>query len=67
VRLEPRIGEALAAVRADPGVALARMSGSGATVFGLCLDVAAAEAAAARLQAAYPDWWVAACRLGGRA
>ncbi|MFN7358249.1 4-(cytidine 5'-diphospho)-2-C-methyl-D-erythritol kinase [Brevundimonas sp.] len=67
VRLEPRIGEALAAVRADPGVALARMSGSGATVFGLCLDVAAAEAAAVRLQAAYPDWWVAACRLGGRA
>lgn len=65
VRLEPRIGAALAAVRADPGVALARMSGSGATVFGLCPEPAAAAAAAARLQAAHPGWWVTACRLGG--
>jgi len=65
VRLEPRIGAALAAVRSDPGVALARMSGSGATVFGLCPDPAAAAAAAARLQAAHPGWWVTACRLGG--
>ena len=67
VRLEPRIGAALAAVRSDPGVALARMSGSGATVFGLCPDPAAAAAAAARLQAAHPGWWVTACRLGGAA
>lgn len=67
VRLEPRIGEALVAVRSDPGVALARMSGSGATVFGLCPDPAAAAAAAARLQAAHPGWWVTACRLGGAA
>jgi 4-diphosphocytidyl-2-C-methyl-D-erythritol kinase len=67
VRLEPRIGAALAAVRADPGVALARMSGSGATVFGLCPEPAAAAAAAARLQAAHPGWWVTACRLGGAA
>lgn len=65
VRLESRIGAALAAVRADPGVALARMSGSGATVFGLCPEPAAAAAAAARLQAAHPGWWVTACRLGG--
>jgi 4-diphosphocytidyl-2-C-methyl-D-erythritol kinase len=64
VRLEPRIGEALDRVRADPGVALARMSGSGATVFGLCRDEAAAAAAAARLAAARPDWWIAPCRLG---
>ena len=64
VGLEPRIGETLAAVRADAAVALARMSGSGATVFGLCPDAAAAAAAAARLGAAHPDWWVMACRLG---
>ncbi len=67
VRLEPRIGAALAAVRSDPGVALARMSGSGATVFGLCPDPAAAAAVAARLQAVHPGWWVTACRLGGAA
>lgn len=67
VRLEPRIGAALAAVRSEPGVALVRMSGSGATVFGLCPTPAAAAAAAARLQAAHPGWWVTACRLGGAA
>lgn len=64
VRLEPRIGEALAAVRADPGVALARMSGSGATVFGLCPDAGTAEAVAGRLKAAHPDWWITPCGLG---
>jgi 4-diphosphocytidyl-2-C-methyl-D-erythritol kinase len=67
VRLEPRIGEALAAVGTDPGVALARMSGSGATVFGLCRDTAMAEAAAGRLKAAHPDWWIRPCRLGSAA
>ena len=42
--LTPAIGDALAAVAATPEVALTRMSGSGATVFGLCRTVEAAEA-----------------------
>ena len=58
VALEPAIGEALTAAAALPGVRLARMSGSGATVFAL-FDTAAAAAAAARdLSAGRPDWWV---------
>lgn len=64
VALEPVIGEALGAVASTPGVALARMSGSGATVFGLCFDADAAAMAAERLAAWRPGWWVRPCVLG---
>ncbi|MDV4145033.1 4-(cytidine 5'-diphospho)-2-C-methyl-D-erythritol kinase [Shimia sp. FJ5] len=42
---------------------ITRMSGSGATCFGLYPDPSAAEAAAARIRAAQPGWWVAATTL----
>jgi 4-diphosphocytidyl-2-C-methyl-D-erythritol kinase len=61
----PVIAEVAAALAAQPGCALARMSGSGATVFGLFAGMPAAEAAAARLRAARPGWWVAATRSAG--
>lgn len=64
VALCPVIGTALDAVAATPGVRLARMSGSGATVFGLCEDVAIARTAATVLSAAHPDWWVRPTVLG---
>ena len=56
------IGAVIAALAAQPGCALARMSGSGATVFGLFGAMAEAEAAATRLRAAEPGWWVVATR-----
>ncbi|MFC0283840.1 4-(cytidine 5'-diphospho)-2-C-methyl-D-erythritol kinase [Camelimonas abortus] len=59
----PQIGDALALLRADSGCWLARMSGSGATCFGLFDSAAAATAAAVRLQAARPGWWVRATTL----
>lgn len=59
----PEIGTALAALAAMPGCGLARMSGSGATCFGLFPDRAAAGAAAAAL--ARPGWWVRAVTLRG--
>lgn len=62
LRVTPGIDEALAAMRAAPGCRLTRMSGSGATVFGLFDDAAAASAAADALQR--PGWWVRACVLG---
>ncbi len=62
-RLQPVIGEVLAALRAS-GCRLARMSGSGATCFGLFDAAAAAQAAARELTDARPGWWVRACRLG---
>jgi 4-diphosphocytidyl-2-C-methyl-D-erythritol kinase len=65
ISLTPRIGEALKVVAATPGIALARMSGSGATIFGLCETPAAAETAAGSLGAAYPSAWVQATTLGG--
>ena len=54
--LAPVIGDVLAAVRGCAGCLFARMSGSGATVFGLFADAAAQRAAAAAL--ADPRWWV---------
>lgn len=60
----PEIGEAIAALRATPACRLARMSGSGATCFGIFPDDETAEAAAARLAAGWPGWWVRATRTG---
>jgi 4-diphosphocytidyl-2-C-methyl-D-erythritol kinase len=48
VSLRPRIGRALEALR-DAGAGVALVTGSGPTAFGLFADVAAADAAAARL------------------
>jgi 4-diphosphocytidyl-2-C-methyl-D-erythritol kinase len=64
VVLAPVIAEALAALRALPGCAVARMSGSGATCFALMSSAAAAAAAAKTMQGKFPDWWVRACALG---
>lgn len=61
--LQPVIGEVLAALAATQGCRLARMSGSGATCFGLYEDAASATAAAAALKAAHPGWWAAPTRL----
>ena len=57
------IGDALAALRAQGGCRLARMSGSGATVFALFADRHAAVRAARVLRGANPGWWVAATLL----
>jgi len=64
IALVPVIGAALDALRAQAGVQLARMSGSGATCFALCESAGSARAVAAALKARHPDWWVEACSLG---
>jgi len=56
----PAIAEVIDAVAASEGCRMARMSGSGATVFGLFADRADAERAAGRIAASHPGWWVAA-------
>lgn len=56
IRLQPAIGAVLAALEALPGCLLARMSGSGATCFGVFSSATTAEVAAAGLRA--PGWWV---------
>ncbi len=55
IALCPEIAEVLAALRHLPGCALARMSGSGATCFGLFADAHAATQAAETLRRT--DWW----------
>ncbi|MGD9537575.1 MAG: 4-(cytidine 5'-diphospho)-2-C-methyl-D-erythritol kinase [Alphaproteobacteria bacterium] len=61
--LLPEIGEVLNALDASDGCLLARMSGSGATCFGLFEDEAAASRAAAMLALRHPNWWLAPARL----
>jgi 4-diphosphocytidyl-2-C-methyl-D-erythritol kinase len=64
VALQPIVADVLAALRALPNCRLARMSGSGATCFGLFDSSRAAAAAARSLEVAHPGWWVHATRFG---
>ena len=59
----PEIGRVLDWLGAMPGCLLARMSGSGATCFGLFADEATATHAARAIARENPDWWVQATRL----
>jgi 4-diphosphocytidyl-2-C-methyl-D-erythritol kinase len=64
VRLLPQIQAVLALLAAQDGCALARMSGSGATCFGLFATPAARDLAAAAIGQARPGWWLAASTIG---
>jgi 4-diphosphocytidyl-2-C-methyl-D-erythritol kinase len=61
--LAPGIAKVIAALQTQPQCLIARMSGSGATCFGLFATAAAAEGAAQTL--ARPGWWVRAAALAG--
>ncbi len=63
--LVPEIGNLLAVIEGDPNCLLARMSGSGATCFGVFENADMANAAAKRIRKAYPTYWTHAVRLGG--
>ena len=62
ISLVPEIAVILSALERS-GCLLARMSGSGATCFGVFPDQPAAETAAARLAADYPGWWIKSASL----
>jgi 4-diphosphocytidyl-2-C-methyl-D-erythritol kinase len=57
-RLRPVIGEVIEALGAQPGCRLTRMSGSGATCFGVFDDAPAAARAAHAIRRARSGWWV---------
>ncbi len=63
IRLCPPVAGVLAALRATRGCLLARLSGSGATCFGLYANDETAEAAARQLAQHHRAWWVAPTRL----
>ncbi len=65
-RLQPAIGEVLAGLAGAPGCLIARMSGSGATCFGMFASETEADAAAARLAERRPTWWIATTPLVNR-
>jgi len=67
IELEPAIAELLAVLGRLPGCRLARMSGSGATCFGLFESTRAATAAGRTLRVGYPGWWVRATVIGDSA
>lgn len=61
--LAPVIATARQALAAQGGCLLARMSGSGATCFGLFATEAAAQAAASAMARVEPGWWVQAAAM----
>jgi 4-diphosphocytidyl-2-C-methyl-D-erythritol kinase len=63
VAIQPVIAKVLDGLRRLPGCRLARMSGSGATCFGLFGSAREATAAAQALRKRQPAWWVRATTL----
>jgi 4-diphosphocytidyl-2-C-methyl-D-erythritol kinase len=61
--LEPVVSEVLDALDALPGCHLARMSGSGATCFGLFTNEISARGGVASITTAHPRWWSVAAPL----
>jgi 4-diphosphocytidyl-2-C-methyl-D-erythritol kinase len=63
VAVAPVIRDVLAAIASTPGCLLSRLSGSGATCFGIYADALEAQAARAAILSAHPDWWAVATRI----
>lgn len=61
--LVPMIAQVKSAIAAQPGCLIARMSGSGATCFGLFARAEQAEAAGRALRHAQPQWWLASGKI----
>jgi 4-diphosphocytidyl-2-C-methyl-D-erythritol kinase len=57
-RIQPAIGEVIAALSATNGAWLVRMSGSGATCFAIYENTADAGRAAEKIRFDRPGWWV---------
>ncbi|MBT8410080.1 MAG: 4-(cytidine 5'-diphospho)-2-C-methyl-D-erythritol kinase [Alphaproteobacteria bacterium] len=66
IDLAPEIRAVLSSLSSSEGCAVTRMSGSGATCFGLYRSQPEADAAATALGAAHPDWWVVSSCLDGQ-
>jgi 4-diphosphocytidyl-2-C-methyl-D-erythritol kinase len=64
IAVQPLVGELLEMIAAETGCLLSRMSGSGATCFGIFASEAEAQAAARSLRKLQPEWWVEATVIG---
>lgn len=65
IKLVPEIGVLVEEMAASPGCMLARMSGSGATMFGLFGSEGPAHEAASQMRRLHPDYWVGTAPLLG--
>ena len=63
IAVSPDIKIALQSIRETSGCQVARLSGSGATCFGIYDTDAAAKAAVNKLRQQHPDWWITAAGL----
>ncbi len=63
IALQPVIADCLSVLQ-DKGAMLVRMSGSGATCFGLFTNPAMAARAAQSIRAAHPNWFAVATKTG---
>jgi 4-diphosphocytidyl-2-C-methyl-D-erythritol kinase len=63
IGLVPQIGDVLRVLQSARGIQLARMSGSGATCFGLFESEMAANEAARAIASSHRNWWVKAAQL----
>lgn len=66
MQMQPKIKTVLDEIDVQDGCQLARMSGSGATCFGLFTSQPKAKRAAKTIRKAHPDWWCVATMLGDR-
>jgi 4-diphosphocytidyl-2-C-methyl-D-erythritol kinase len=64
MELAPEIADVLQALRGQTSCRLARMSGSGASCFGIFDSIRMAQRAARVLRGEHPDWWIRATTLG---
>ena len=67
IDLCPAIADVLTAIGAQEACDLFRMTGSGATCFGLFPNAASAQKAAEQIAKSHPDWWVKSCKFGDSA
>jgi len=67
IALTPEVAKILGALEGCDGNVLARMSGSGASCFGIFENHGQSEKATAWLAREHPNWWVAETRLSKRA
>lgn len=58
IRIEPVVGQVIAALSTTNGAWLTRMSGSGATCFTIFENTAEAQRAAEKIRRDHPNWWV---------
>ena len=63
IEIAPVVGEAIELIAAQDACLISRMSGSGATCWGLFADKKAADDAAAAIQNLRPDWWTVATKI----